>query len=406
MQLILQQCLPERLLHFPLAGDSLLPAVKADDAHDAVDLADDLLDDGGRGLGARFLEEFGQGGFGLPPLIFRFDALFGLHGFLRNREQLLEVFEAGDEALLQPFFDLLQTLPQRHEDRIVAVLPQARDDLDLQFFRFLLIVDHLLQEVGVDDERIEIVAHGFDVDVFVDEVERLRAEGVPQQFAVTAGRPDRFIHLRQPAIVVFVAAQNRIGRERFPQLGQHGIIGGEGIAPIVVGQARLRGDQAFVAADGSIETGEVRQALRQRAGQIGLQAIEVGDDVLHRFLVEVQRARHVVEDADVVHDQAVGLAGKRSVGAADRLQQVVFLHRLVEIHRLQDRRVETREQARGDDEELERIERVAEAIEQLLFVVFAALDTWRATRPDRPAPTTSRSRWLRAAALDRAPAYT
>ena len=45
-------------------------------------------------------------------------------------------------------------------------------------------------------EKIEIVAHGFDVDVFVDKVKCLRAEGVPQQFAVTAGRPHRFIHLR------------------------------------------------------------------------------------------------------------------------------------------------------------------------------------------------------------------
>lgn len=67
MQLILQQRLPERLLHFALAGDGLLPAVEADDAHDTVDLSDDLFDDGGRGLGARLLKEFSQRGLGLPP---------------------------------------------------------------------------------------------------------------------------------------------------------------------------------------------------------------------------------------------------------------------------------------------------------------------------------------------------
>ena len=121
-------------------------ALLAQQFHDAVDLANDLFDDGGRGFSARLLKEFRQGGLGLPPLIFRFDALFGLHGFLRNGEQLLEVFEAGDEALLQPFFDLLQALPQRDEDRIVAMLPQARDDLDFQFFRFLLVGKNSLDE--------------------------------------------------------------------------------------------------------------------------------------------------------------------------------------------------------------------------------------------------------------------
>ncbi len=68
-------------------------------------------------------------------------------------------------------------------------------------------------------------------------------------------------------------------------------------------------------------------------------------DLLHGLLVEVQRLGHVVEDADVVHDQAVRLLlAEGAVGAADGLQEVVVLHRLVEIHHLQDRRVEAGEQ--------------------------------------------------------------
>jgi len=48
MQLVLPQRLPQRLLDLPLAGDGLLPAGEADDAHDLVNVVDDALDhDGG-----------------------------------------------------------------------------------------------------------------------------------------------------------------------------------------------------------------------------------------------------------------------------------------------------------------------------------------------------------------------
>ena len=43
--------------------------------------------------------------------------------------------------------------------------------------------------------------------------------------------------------------------------------------------------------------------------------------------------------------------------------------RLVEVHRLQDRRVEAGEQLRGDDQDLERVGGIAEAVEQLLLGV-------------------------------------
>ena len=75
----------------------------------------------------------------------------------------------------------------------------------------------------------------------------------------------------------------------------------------------------------------------------------------------------VVEDAEVVDDQAVGLLlGVGAVRAADRLQQRVVAQRLVEVHRLQDRRVEAGQQLGGDDEDLQRVGWVAEAVEQLL----------------------------------------
>ena len=100
------------------------------------------------------------------------------------------------------------------------------------------------------------------------------------------------------------------------------------------------------------------------------QLVDVRDDLGDAFLVELERLGHVVEDAEVVDDQAVRL--RLAVGpvrAADRLEQRVVAQRLVEVHRLQDRRVEAGQQLGGDDEDLQRIGWVAEAVEQLLLGV-------------------------------------
>lgn len=43
MQLVLQQRFAQRLLHFPLAGDSLLPAWESHNAYKAVDLIERLF---------------------------------------------------------------------------------------------------------------------------------------------------------------------------------------------------------------------------------------------------------------------------------------------------------------------------------------------------------------------------
>src|SRR3712207_7115486 len=64
-------------------------------------------------------------------------------------------------------------------------------------------------------------------------------------------------------------------------------------------------------------------------------------------LFRSQSSGHIVEDADVVHDQTMGLLlTEGAVGATDGLQEVVVFHRLVEIHRLPDGRGEAGEQDR------------------------------------------------------------
>ena len=95
---------------------------------------------------------------------------------------------------------------------------------------------------------------------------------------------------------------------------------------------------------------------------------DIGNDLAEAFFVEFQRFGDVIEDAQVIHDQAVGLfVAVGAVGARDGLQQGVVAHRFVEVHGLQDGRVEAGQQLGGDDQDLQRVVRVAEAVEQLFF---------------------------------------
>jgi len=129
----------------------------------------------------------------------------------------------------------------------------------------------------------------------------------------------------------------------------------------------------FIAAFCPIYSREECKALLHPDGQRFTQLVDVCDDLLHGSLVEVECTSHVVEYADVVHDEAVGLLlAEGAVSPADGLQEIMVFHRFVEIHRLQDRRIETGQQLAGDDDELQRVSRVAEAVEQFLFGVLVA----------------------------------
>ena len=58
-----------------------------------------------------------------------------------------------------------------------------------------------------------------------------------------------------------------------------------------------------------------------------------------------------------------------AVQAVDSLEVVVILHRLIEIHRLQNGHAEAGGQLVGDDDELQRARRIAGAIQELLLGV-------------------------------------
>ena len=53
--------------------------------------------------------------------------------------------------------------------------------ISLAFLLGIRRAQHGFEQVGVEDERLQVVADGVDVDVLVDQLDRLRAQGVPEQ---------------------------------------------------------------------------------------------------------------------------------------------------------------------------------------------------------------------------------
>jgi hypothetical protein len=87
-------------------------------------------------------------------------------------------------------------------------------------------------------------------------------------------------------------------------------------------------------------------------------SFEVLDDGVDLVAVEGQGLFQLVEDADEIQHEAVGLHHLLrlvlvgTVHPRDGLQQGVVAHRLVEIHGVEHGRVEAGEQLLGDDEDL------------------------------------------------------
>ena len=77
----------------------------------------------------------------------------------------------------------LEPLAERPKARIVQMLAEAAGDLDLYLLRLPVGIwraEHRFQQVRVEHELLQIIADGVDVHVAVDEIDGLRAEGVPE----------------------------------------------------------------------------------------------------------------------------------------------------------------------------------------------------------------------------------
>ena len=135
-----------------------------------------------------------------------------------------------------------EPLPEGAETGVVQVFAEAVGDLDLDLLRLLVGVrraEHCVQHVGVEHQRLQVVADGVDVDVPVDEIDGLGAERVPEKLACSGRRLHRFVDLAQPAVVGLVRLQTRVGRNRFLEAGQVAVVGGEAVPRRVVGQTLL-----------------------------------------------------------------------------------------------------------------------------------------------------------------------
>ena len=109
--------------------------------------------------------------------------------------------------------DLLQALTQGGELWMTKVFTQAGDQLDLDFpgvLAGLYVRKNLFQHTRIEHQRLNVVAHRFEVDVLVDQLDGLSAKRMPEQFAVAAGRLHRLVDLRQPLVVGLVGAQARV----------------------------------------------------------------------------------------------------------------------------------------------------------------------------------------------------
>ena len=110
-------------------------------------------------------------------------------------------------------------------------------------------------------------------------------------------------------------------------------------------KARLRLPQPLVTADLAIHPREKRKTVLDESRQHRLDLGDVLDDPANLLVVELQSLRDIIEDSDIVDDKSICLRlAVHAVRTADCLQQRVILHRLVEIHALQNRRIKARQQ--------------------------------------------------------------
>jgi len=115
-------------------------------------------------------------------------------------------------------------------------------------------------------------------------------------------------------------------------------------------------------------------ALHLRLEEL-FQKPDVLDDCVDLVAVKGERLLQLVKDTHEIKHEAVRLDHFRRlvligpVNAGDGLEQCVVAHRLVEVHRVQDRRVEAGQQLLGDDEDFRKVTGFDEILADLLFLL-------------------------------------
>ena len=122
----------------------------------------------------------------------------------------------------------------------------------------------------------------------MDELDGLGPERMPDQLARTARWLNGDIDLGQPAVVSLERQQQRIGRNRLPELAEHRILSSKEIADVVIGKAVLGRDQPLVAPHAAIHAGEEGEALLHGDGDLRLLSGKLACNTGHALFIELQ----------------------------------------------------------------------------------------------------------------------
>src|SRR5579884_3727946 len=104
----------------------------------------------------------------------------------------------------------------------------------------------------------------------------------------------------------------------------------------------------------------------------GLALVDGGLSRATAFGVGRDRGLELVGEPQVVDDEAAWLVPEDPIHPGNRLHQPVGPHRLVQVHRVEGRGIEAREPHVADDDELEGIGWIAEAVGEELPALLAA----------------------------------
>src|ERR1017187_5053541 len=181
VEFVFEEGFSQFLLHEAFALGGVLPIGEADLLHDVVYVGDDALDNDVGVVALGFFEQLGQGLLRPVALLGGIGFLLGLYDILDQFEDFFQELEAGEEDLFMALFDFLQ------------VLAEAGDEQHLYFPALLHrigIFEDVVEDLGVHDQGLHVIADGLDMNVLIDEVNGLGAQRVPEQFAVAAGRFD------------------------------------------------------------------------------------------------------------------------------------------------------------------------------------------------------------------------
>ena len=136
----------------------------------------------------RLLEELGQGGLAavISSSIGRL-RLLGRHDVAARVEQSFRKSMLRSRPCSCRFFRSSSRSPSAlNRGSCQRASAGAAADLDLDLLGLLVRsgdAEHGLEQVGVEDQRVEVVADRVDMDVLVDQLDRLGAERVPEQLA-------------------------------------------------------------------------------------------------------------------------------------------------------------------------------------------------------------------------------